>query len=301
MKLIFSISFLVATLSLAAQSNKADSINYYLKACGGGFGSDTLSLKTIAIRNAGVNKATVQYVINKMLEAHGGMAKWNKSPTLSFTHILIFGQPLESEFWVSNETTEIKTERTYHDCPVFNGQLANDGKKTWTENWQMGNPPGTNVNNIYHAMAMPWLTQQKGVLLEAQALSTLPGDSTAYFTIKMTFEKPSTQSPYKYYKLFIHPKTFLLTGLEFNITYAPFLDLIQLPKEQKSLRPFTHVFYSYTTIDGLVFPQKYDSFDWQGHNSGRHIAYNYSLKKSFDLNRIKITPLSKIADEKSDR
>lgn len=289
------------TVPAISFSQKTDSINYYLKACGGGFRGDTLALKTIPIKNDGINKATVQYVINKMIEAHGGMEKWKKSQTLSFTHILIFGQPLESEFWVSNETTEIKTERTYHDWPVFNGRLANDGKKTWTENWQLDNPPGTNVNNIYHAMAMPWLTQGKGVLLKAEALSTLPGDSTAYFTIKMTFEKPSTQSLYKYYKLFIHPKTFLLTGLEFNITYAPFLDLIQLPKEQKALGPFTHIFYSYTTVDGLVFPQKYDSFDWQGHNSGRHIAYNYSLRKPFDLKRMKTTPASKIADEKSDR
>ncbi len=301
MKQIFTIFFLIATISINAQSNKSDSINYYLKACGGGFGSDTLTLKTIAIKNAGVNKATVQYVINKMLESHGGMAKWNKSPTLSFTHILIFGQPLESEFWVSNELTEIKTERTYHDWPVFNGRLASDGKKTWTENWQLDNPPGTNVNNIYYAMAMPWLTQSAGVTLQAEQVETLPGDSTEYFIVKMTFVNNSKHSPHKYYKLFIHPQTFLLRGLEFNITYAPFLDLIGLPKEQKSLGPFTHIFYTHTKVDGLVFPEKYDSFDWQGHNSGRHIAYNYSIKKFFDLNRMKTTPASKIADEKSDR
>jgi|CXWL01.1.fsa_nt_gi hypothetical protein len=301
MKLIFIILSLVATTNVNAQLNESDSTNYYLKACGGGFGNDTLALKTIAIKNTGINKATVQYVISKMLQAHGGMAKWNAAPTLSFTHILVYGQPLETEFWVSNETTEIKTERTYHDWPVFNGRLASDGKKTWTENWQLGNPPGTNVNNIYHAMAMPWLTQKKNVLLEAEPLATLPGDSTAYFVVKLTYKQPSKESPHKYYKLFIHPQTFLLRGLEFNITYAPFLDLIGLPKEVKSLGPFTHIFYEYVKVEGLIFPGRYDSFDKEGNNSGRHIAYNYSLKKAFDLNRMKTTPASKIADEKSER
>jgi hypothetical protein len=281
-------------------SQTNDSTNYFLKACGGGFGDKAVT-GTIAITNSGTNKATVQYVITKMLAAHGGMAKWKSSPTLSFTHILVYGQPLETEFWVSNEITEIKTERTYHDWPVFNGRLANDGKKTWTDNWQLGNPPGTNVNNIYHAMAMPWFTQQKGIILEAMPLAALPGDSITYFVIKLSYSQPSKQSPHKYYKLFIHPETFLLKGLEFNITYAPFLDLIGLPKEIKSLGPFTHVFYSHTKVDGLVFPEKYDSFDKDGHSSGRHIAYNYSLKKPFDITRMKPNSASKIADEKSDR
>ncbi len=277
-----------------------DSTDYFLKACGGGFGDKVLT-KTMSITNMETNKATVHYLMKKMLDSHGGMAKWNASPTLSFTHILVYGQPLETEFWVSNETTEIKTERTYQDWPVFNGRLAHDGKKTWTENWQLGNPPGTNVNNIYQAMAMPWLAQQKGVVLEALPLATLPGDSIAYFVVKLTYAAPSKYSTHKYYKLFIHPETFLLKGLEFNITYAPFLDIIGLPKEVKSLGPFTHVFYAHTKVNGLVFPEKYDSFDKNGHSSGRHMAYNYSLNAVFDLNRMIISPTSKIADEKSDR
>lgn len=301
MKILFmSVSLVLSTISVVF-GQQADSTNYFLKACGGGFGNQTVLSKTIAIRDAGVNKAAVHFITSKMLVAHGGMAKWKASPTLSFTHILVYGRPLETEFWVSNETTEIETERTYHDWPIFNGKLANDGKRTWTENWQLGNPPGTNVNNIYYAMAMPWLTQTKEVLLQAEPLASLPGDTTAYFTIKMTFPGISRHSPHKYYKLFIHPRTFLLHGLEFNITYAPFLDLIGLPKEQKSLGPFTHVFYSHTKVDGLVFAEKYDTFDAEGHNSGRHIVYNYSITKTFDPARMAVPAGAKIADENSDR
>lgn len=297
MRILLLTTAWLATTIVSAQ----DSTDYYLKACGGGYGNDAVKLTTVSIKDAAINKATVQFVISKMIKAHGGMEKWNAAPTLSFTHILVFGQPLDTEFWISNETTEIKTERTYHDWPAINSRLANDGNKTWTENWQLQNPPGTNVNNIYHAMAMPWLTQKKNVILEAQPLASLPGDSTAYFVIKLSFTPSSKESPHKYYKLFIHPETFLLKGLEFNITYAPFLDLIGLPKEIKSLGPFTHVFYEHTNVNGLILPRRYDSFDKEGNNSGRHIAYNYSLKKPFDLNRMKTTAASKIADEKSDR
>lgn len=299
MKIIL-LSFLL-NLTGIIYGQTADSVDYYLKACGGGYGSNALPLEKIAIKDAGTNKAAGHFIISKMITAHGGITKWTAASALSFTHILVYGQPLESEFWVSNETTEIKTERTYHDWPVFNGRLANDGKKTWTENWKLDNPPGTNVNNIYMAMAMPWLTQKKNVLLTVEPLAALPGDSTAYFVVKLTYKQPSKESPHKYYKLFIHPQTFLLRGLEFNITYAPFLDLIGMPKEVKSLGPFTHIFYEHVKVDGLVFPGRYDSFDKEGNNSGRHIAYNYSLKKPFDINRMKTTHQSKIANEQSDR
>lgn len=299
MKTILLVLNILSAIITSAQVT--DSTNYFLKACGGGFGNQNISINTVSIKNAETNKATVQYVVAKMIAAHGGMAKWNAANTLSFTHILVFGQPLATEFWVSNETTEIKTERTYHDWPAFNGKLASDGKKIWTENWKLDNPPGANVNNIYHAMAMPWLTQKKDVKLEAEPLQNLPGDSVSYFVIKLTYKQPSKEPAHKYYRLFIHPQTFLLTGLEFNITYAPFLDLIGLPKEVKSLGPFTHVFYEHVNAEGLVFPGRYDSFDKDGHNSGRHIAYNYSLRKKFDETRMKVAAEAKIADEKSDR
>jgi hypothetical protein len=301
MKILLVMLSFVLLITSPVLAQKADSTNYFLKACGGGFGDGADLTKTIGIRDAGVNKAAVHFIASKMMEAHGGLAKWKAASTLSFTHILVYGQPLETEFWVSNETTEIETERTYHDWPLFSGKLTNDGKRTWTENWQLGNPPGTNVNNIYYAVAIPWLSQTKGVLLQAEPLSRLPGDTTAYFTLKMSFPGSSKHSPHKYYKLFIHPETFLLRGLEFNITYAPFLDLIGLPKEQKSLGPFTHVFYSHTKVDGLIFPEKYDTFDVEGHNSGRHIVYDYSTTRLFDSKRMVLPSRAKIADEKSDR
>ena len=270
-------------------------------------------------------------IVTKMVAAHGGIDKWNKASALSYSHILVFGEPLGTEFWLSNEAIEIKTEKAYHDWPMFNGKLGYDGKKIWTENWKLDNPPGANLNNIYHALAMPFFTQNKNVVLEelpkarilggaisGAALNQFAdgnsadanaqenkgivvGDSAEYYVIKLTYAAGSHGSPHQYYKLFIDPQTYLLTALEFNITYAPFLDLIGLPKEQKSFGPFTHVYYTYVKQDGLIFPEKYDSFDGQGHNSGRHIAFNYSIKRPFDAKRMVMPLGAVVANEKSDR
>lgn len=244
---------------------------------------------------------SAKQIISKMIDAHGGMKKWNTSQALSFSHLLVFGEPLGTEFWLSHETTEIKTERAYQDWPIFNGRLAFDGKKIWTQNWKLDNPPGANLNNIYHAMAMVWLTQRKEVILEELPRAKLFHDTTLYYVVKLTYSKESKESPHKYYKLFIHPVSHLLSGLEFNITYAPFLDLIGLPKDQKSIGPFTHVFYTYTSVDGMIFPEKYDTFDGNGHNSGRHIAFDFSLDEKFDTTRMKVPPDALVDNATSDR
>ena len=102
--------------------------------------------------------------VEKMITAHGGMAKWNQARALTFTSILTFGKPFETEFWITTETTEIKTEKTFQDWLTFGSKLSHDGEKTWTQNWKIDNPPGVNVNGIYYQVALPWLTQNSDVV-----------------------------------------------------------------------------------------------------------------------------------------
>jgi hypothetical protein len=149
------ITFLILGLAwpVFSFSQISNSTDYFLKACGGGFGDKGVT-GAIAINNPGANKATVQYVINKMLAAHGGMAKWKSSPTLSFTHILVYGQPLETEFWVSNETTETKKK----NGPIMTGRyliaallmtVKKHGRKTGS--WTIRPAPMSTI------FIMPWL------------------------------------------------------------------------------------------------------------------------------------------------
>lgn len=297
--LIFSTVCFGQTESNDAEAKRQAALaEFYKKACGGGFSEET------AFFNAGspdYKSENAKLIVEQMIKAHGGMQKWNSSPTLAFTHILVFGEPLATEFWVSRETTEIKTERTYQDWHAFDGKLANDGTKTWTQNWQLGNPPSVNVNAIYYIMALPWLTQKSEVVLEELPKAKLGKEAILYDVVKMIFKKESKKSPYQYYTLYIHPETHLLKGIAYNITNGAFLDLIGLPKEEKSLGPYTHIIYTYKTINGLTFPEKYDTFDPANHNAGRHIAYDFSLNTKFDESRMKMPADAVIDTNKSER
>ncbi len=148
---------------------------------------------------------------------------------------------------------------------------------------------------------MPWLTQKSDAILEELPKAKLGSEAMLYEVVKMTFKKESKNSPHQYYTLYIHPETHLLKGIAYNITNGVFLDLIGLPKTEKSLGPYTHIIYTYRTVDGLTFPEKYDTFDPTNHNAGRHIAYDISLAAKFDESRMKIPNGAVLDNGKSDR
>lgn len=169
---------------------------------------------------------------------------------------------------------------------------------TWTQNWQIENPPGVNVNSAYLILALPWLTQEADVVLTEQGTRTLPSDPVVYDVVRMTYATGTSEQRRKYYDLYIHPQTHVLRAVAYNITYGAFLDLIGLPKEKQSLGPFLHVFYEHTREGGLLFPSKYDTFDPTQHNAGRHAVIGYSLSVPFDESRL-APPKDAVVDRSS--
>ena len=226
------------------------------------------------------------HLVSEMVDAHGGMTAWRAASALSFTHVLAFGEPLAAEWFISHETTEIATRRTYQDWPLYGGQLGYDGRAVWTMNWKIDNPPGVNVNSAYEVLALPWLAQEPGTRLAYVGERALPNAKLKHRVVRMTFDASRGQSPHKYYDLYIHPETHLLGGVAYDITHGGFLDLIGLPADRTSLGPFTHVFYRHVTVGGLRLPAQYDTFDPTGATAGRHAVYGYELASTFDARRV---------------
>lgn len=80
--------------------------------------------------------AKTKEVIERMINAHGGLEKWRKAPTISFdAHLKVnFGGDRWVPFW-EEATIETATRRAYAKLPNADGthgSIAFDGKKAWS-------------------------------------------------------------------------------------------------------------------------------------------------------------------------
>ena len=106
-------------------------------------------------------------VIENMLEAHGGMDKWQSAPSIQYDAVMHnnYHGKNESAWWVQHEVIDQGTRQVYQNWPLDDAQLGFDGKEVWSQNWERSNPPSMMVHFFYYFVNLPWLTQDEGVVL----------------------------------------------------------------------------------------------------------------------------------------
>jgi hypothetical protein len=221
-------------------------------------------------------------IVDSMIAAHGGMETWASAPTVSFeVEESLAGK---KERMLSRVTVEQGRRRAYHDVPALSARMAWDGTKAWSENWKLPFPPRFTALLHYYFANLPWLTRDPGVRLASEGTAKLPGDSTDYMTLRMTFERGVGDSPRDYYVLFVHPQTRRLRSVEYIVTYAG-----ALPEGVKSSPPNLLLYEEHATVNGLVVPTRYEIFGKEGHVPYVSVRLrDWSFSKPFDPSRLEM-------------
>jgi hypothetical protein len=116
---------------------------------------------------------TAEAAIDAMVEAHGGMERWNAAPTVSFTDSLVpAGMPTGEAIRV---TVEQGARRVYMDVLGIEISLAWDGEKAWGINWGSPVPPRFLAQLNYYFLNLPWVVQDPGVILSDHGEGDLRG------------------------------------------------------------------------------------------------------------------------------
>lgn len=236
-------------------------------------------------------------VIEKMIEAHGGLSPWKSKPSISYRHTYV-GPHDPSDPWTSDEIVEQGRRRVVQNWPLDDAKIIYDGNGYYGVNWKRGNPPKFTAHLAMYFANIPWLTQDDGVKLGEIRRRRVLDDSKEYITIKMTFVSSAGEAPKDYYDLFIDPDTYLLQGFEYIMTYGALLDLMELPAEMDFMGPFVKKIESYTTVEGLIVPSKMITLGSKGEDYGYHIYKNWSFSKAFNDELVKI-PDNAIEDHSS--
>ena len=233
-------------------------------------------------------------VIERMIEAHGGLDRWRSAPTLSYDHQMVDPNNPDDP-WLSKEVVEQGRRRLYQEWPLDEGLLAYDGEIVWTKDWGRGNPPGMMAFVSYFFVNLPFITQDDGVMLAnperktfPEAAKGTPDADKSYHVVRMHYDPETTgASPHEYFELYIDPDSYLLKGVNYTVTYRPLMDLFGVPKSVKSMGPLFKVYASYADVDGLKLTSRYDTYR-QGQVYGIHTVENYSLRRPFDESRLRM-------------
>lgn len=247
--------------------------------------------------------AETQQVVERMIEAHGGLDRWRATPSVRYENIFFnpFAEEGDNPWWISIEVTEQGRRRAYQDWPHLGSTLVYDGHETWTTNWGNDNPPAFMATMFYYFLNLPWLSQDDGVVLGEVEEGSLPGFDKTYHVVSMTYNTAPTvgKTIHDFYRLFIDPDTYVLQGYEYGIGYGALLDAMGLPPEMDVMGPVLRIHDEMTWADGLLVPSRMHTMAPDGSTTwGHHALYNYSFSTPFDATRLQ-KPADAVVDTSS--
>lgn len=222
-------------------------------------------------------------LIDHLVKAHGGLETWSSAPTVSFEDE--FRQGDAESGATSVVIVEQGRRRAYIDYPGTDMRIAWDGERAWSENWTSPRPPRFLALLNYHFANLPWLVHDPGVKLSEFGTRRLPGDPTEYFSVKITYEAGTGDTPKDYYRLYVHPDTHRLKATEYVVTYKALL-----PEGVEETPPNTLIYDEFETVDGLVVPKHYTIYNAAGEVYFRCAFRNWSFTEAFDEGRMSLPP-----------
>ena len=218
-------------------------------------------------------------VVIAMIDAHGGMAGWRASKTVSFESE--FSGPGDSVPVVTRVMVDQQRRRSYIDFPRTGETIAWDGKRAWSTNWTQPYPPRFLALLDYYFLDLPWLTMDPGVKLSVAGNDSLWDDTTPYRVVNMSFRPGTGDTPRDTYRLYIDPGTKRLKAAQYTMTYRA-----MMPDSTGSIPPHILVYEDFTTVDGLVVPTQYTIYRLDHSPVGTCRIRDWSFGRAFDEARM---------------
>ena len=200
-------------------------------------------------------------IINKTLEAHGGMKAWKKVDVIKFHKI---ARPVSEDGklpynpWITIETIHKPTEQVRIELPIDNGLIIRTEKEILYRGispakMQAANPAMLSLMT-YKFTNLPWLTQQKGVTVHDVTEARLPNEEKVYHCIKITYDESFGYAIGDFYKLYIDPDNYKYKAVSFSVNMGQFVEGAGSSPEM------VHVFKEYEKVNGLLIPTQYETY-----------------------------------------
>lgn len=235
-----------------------------------------------------------QKLVHEMIAAHGGMQIWNEASTISYSHDMV-DPSRPDDHWYSEEVHLQGKRYCYQDWTIDSATLINNGEKIWTTDWKRGNPPSMMAGISYFFINIVWMTQDEIARLQMKSdtvVSIIEPEKTLH-QVRLQF---AGSSPHEYFDLMIDADTKMLRGVKYTVVHQDLFKVFGVPEDTKFLGPLLKVYKSYTDVEGIKMPTRYDTYKLSGENYGIHTVSNYSLSRRFDYRRLALEENSVVFD-----
>ncbi len=236
-------------------------------------------------------------VVNRMIEAHGGIKKWRDAPSISYDFVMHLpimekmsqGKMKGWNIWKTAQTTiQPKSQKGYTELPWEGASIVSDGREIWSIDYPGGNAPVWRLWHHYSFITLPWLTQDSRVMLGEVEKGMLPNDAKEYNVVKMTVDRANTEGKDLYFKLYIDPETHLLKASAYNTPFPAIPEALVPENPRQMPMEMLRISEHYVTVDGLTLPSRYTTTDDTREKLfGMHLILNPSISKKFDNSRMK--------------
>lgn len=224
------------------------------------------------------NDSRARELADRMIAAHGGIARWNSAPAFSFRHLSGNREPASEMIAV----VEQRSRRTYMEWPAKKSMIVGDGPTVWSVNDDGKTPARFMVNLHYYFLGLPFFTHDPGVRLEMDGEGKLPGDNVVSKKLRMSYDAGIGESS-DVYVMYIDPSTHLLRGIAYSVTHPAVV-----PAGKASLGPYFRIYESYENVDGIQLATTMRSVDAAGETKSAALFDQLSLKLPFDESKMKM-------------
>lgn len=232
-------------------------------------------------------------IIERMIEAHGGMKTWQKAPSVSYDFVMYLPSiPVRDgdskwNLWRSARyALDMKSFRGTVELPFEGALIGCDGSEVWSKNYSAGNAPFFRLFHHATFVNLPWLTQHSGIRILEPSEGYLPGSRKLYHKLRLIFKRDGVLRPEGYIDLYVDPESDRLKATRYSTFYAFVPE--GLPANFGAFPEVLRVIDEYAEVDGLLVPSLYQSYDATGQNLfGMHMVTNLSFSQKLDRSRLK--------------
>jgi len=185
------------------------------------------------VKQETIKEKHIPEALSKVIEAHGGIKKWNKAQTLAY------------KFKGETHTTDLHSRKALVKANDY--ALGYDGKEVWIQQQDstaFKKDPAFYYHLFFYFYAMPFVLADDGIIYNDA--DSMVYEGVSYPGIKISYNTGVGVSPEDNYFVYYHPETYQMAWLGYTVTY--------FSKETSSKVKMIR-YNDWHNVDGFVLPK----------------------------------------------